>query len=295
MIEYTCEKCNYRTNIKTHYNRHCKTKKHIKNCNINPIKITYLKCSCCKYKTIRKDLLDRHIKTHNKQIETNISGNQIIDFQTKLIDKLIEKSNSANTTLSNSNNTATLSNSNNTATLSNNTINTKNQNVYNYIVNNVKPSTNVQIELEKPFTEEEINSIKDKSALESSYEYIHNRFINNRKADEKLLVCSDVSRNKFSYYNENNEWVIDMKLRNLSELIFDKIVKIIHIQLEFDSNKDDYEKFLKDTLKQIKLYNELKNTLKEKPAKLLNKLYKDTIIDDNYISEHQKLINKKVN
>jgi frataxin-like iron-binding protein CyaY len=221
------------------------------------------------------------MNTHNKQLKNNSSGDQMIDFQTKLIDKLIEKSNSINTTLTNSN-------SNN----SNNTINTKNQNVYNYIVNNVKPSTNVQIELEKPLTPEEIINIKDKSPLEGSYDYIHNRLINKRDYDERLLICSDISRNKFSYYNENNEWVIDMKLKNLLELIFDKISKIVQNQLEFKKNKYDYEKFLEETLKQINLYNELKNTLKEKPTKLLNKLYKDTQIDDNYILKHKNLVDK---
>ncbi|MBA43205.1 MAG: hypothetical protein CMF62_04240 [Magnetococcales bacterium] len=266
MVDYKCEKCKFTTNNKYLYNRHCLTKKHIRNCNIDTKKLKYLKCPHCKYKTTRKFCLDSHLKAHNKILNTN---DKILEFQTKLIEKLIE--NSSNTTINN---------------------NTKNQNVYNYIVNNVKPSTNVHIELEKPFTKEEIDNIKNKSVLEGSYAYIHNRFINKRDYDEKILVCSDISRNKFSYYNENNEWVIDMKLRNLSELIFNKICKIVNNPLEFDSNKHNYEQFLDETKKQILLYEELKNTLKTKPTKLLNKLSKDTYIDENYISKHKILVDK---
>jgi hypothetical protein len=37
MVEYNCKKCKYSTNIKTHYNRHCSTKKHKRNDKNEPI------------------------------------------------------------------------------------------------------------------------------------------------------------------------------------------------------------------------------------------------------------------
>ena len=291
MLNYECQHCKYKTKYKTHYERHCLSKKHINNCNIANNKIKQFKCSHCNYKTTRKDSLNRHMKKHSINYndvtyESNLFK-KFVKLQTDMVNKIakkgkkiIEKDEKIIELLKEKNKNTTINNT------------TKNKNVYNYIVNNVKPSTNVYIELEKPFTKEEIDNIKNKSALEGSYAYIHNRFINKRDYDEKILVCSDISRNKFSYYNENNEWVIDMKLRNLSELIFNKICKIVNNPLEFDSNKHNYEQFLDETKKQILLYEELKNTLKTKPTKLLNKLSKDTYIDENYISKHKILVDK---
>ena len=39
---YECCNCNYSTIIKTHYNKHLKTKKHMNNLNINDINV--IKC-----------------------------------------------------------------------------------------------------------------------------------------------------------------------------------------------------------------------------------------------------------
>ncbi|MBA43229.1 MAG: hypothetical protein CMF62_04360 [Magnetococcales bacterium] len=124
MVEYICKKCNYETIYKTHYKRHCLSKKHIKNNNYKN-KLTYYKCSQCKYKTTRSDHYDNHIKRHNNVcINTNsgISSNDIINIlkvQTKLIEKLINKSNTNNIT--------------------------NNQTIYNYIVNNIKlQNTNLE-------------------------------------------------------------------------------------------------------------------------------------------------------
>ena len=280
MVDYFCKKCNYKTTYKSHFKRHCLSKLHIKKTN-NKKKINKFKCSKCNYNTSREDLFKRHLKIHN--YDNNISFDEFKNFQLEMFNKINEKDEKIIEIINKNNSNTTINNTTN---------NTKNKNVYNYIVNNVKPSTNVYIELEKPFTKEEIDNIKNKSALEGSYAYIHNRFINKRDYDEKILVCSDISRNKFSYYNENNEWVIDMKLRNLSELIFNKICKIVNNPLEFDSNKHNYEQFLDETKKQIELYEELKNTLKTKPTKLLNKLSKDTYIDEKYISKHKILVDK---
>jgi hypothetical protein len=272
MPEYNCIECNYTSNNKTHYDRHCNTKKHIRICNINNSKIKYYKCSLCKYKTPRKDFYDNHIKNHLKQnnlkkLENPELIDQFIKFQTEMLNKIVEKCNKPAVT------------------------NYNNQNVYNYIVNNIKPTTNIDIEIDKPLTEKEIDIIKNNPVLEGSYLYIHGRFIDKRDNSERLIVCCDLSRNKFSYYNGDNKWVIDMNLKKFFKKIFDKIVNIHTSELEFNPIKDDVFKFIEYTGNKIERYEELKNILDNKQTKLLNKLYKDSRIDDKIIIEHQNKIN----
>ncbi|MBA42401.1 MAG: hypothetical protein CMF62_00140 [Magnetococcales bacterium] len=165
--------------------------------------------------------------------------------------------------------------------------NYNNQNVYNYIVNNIKPTTNVDIEMDKPLTKKEIEIIKNNPVLEGSYLYIHGRFIDKRENSEQLIVCCDLSRNKFSYYNGENKWVIDMKLKSFFKKIFNKIVNIHTSELEFNPMKDDVFEFIDNTGEKIKRYEELKNILENKQTKLLNKLYKDVYIDNTFISKHK--------
>ena len=55
MVNYTCEACNYSTNILTHYNRHLKTKKHQK-------RSKPFRCPECDDCFTLKSSLDRHIE-----------------------------------------------------------------------------------------------------------------------------------------------------------------------------------------------------------------------------------------
>ena len=55
-----CESCNFTTNDKSNFNRHCKSVKHIKNVSGTKRHI----CEICKYSTDKKSNYDRHITTH---------------------------------------------------------------------------------------------------------------------------------------------------------------------------------------------------------------------------------------
>jgi hypothetical protein len=261
MVEFYCKKCNYKTTYKSHYVKQCLTKKHIKNNNYKE-KLTYYKCSQCRYKTPRKDYYEKHVKTHDKSSKNNISFDEFKNFQLEMMERfdkkdqkiieLINKSNKPNVT--------------------------NNQTVYNYIVNNIKPSTNIHSELEKPLTGEEIHYIKSNPALEGVYFFINNRFLKDRNDDEKILVCCDVARNKYYYFGKDNKWHLDMKLKYFFHQVHDKLRTIYIKPINYDPLEHDKNDFLEQVSHQIDGYDGLNKTLKDKPIKLLNKINKDTII-----------------
>jgi hypothetical protein len=276
--EFICEKCSYNTSNKAHYERHCLTKRHLKNYNINiNNKINY-KCSHCKYSTNRKDAYSRHMKRHLNDNAKN-SNVDIIDMLKnkdkqlmRIIKKMNEKDNQICELITK-------------VASSNKTIN--NQNVYNYIVNNIKPSTNIDIEMERPLTNEEIELIKDKPVVEGSYLYIHGRFIDGRKNSERLIVCCDLARSKFSYYNGDNKWVVDIKLKKFFEKVFEKIVNVHTGSFDFEKDKYDVFEFIDETGNKIQKYDNLKKVLKTNQTKLLHRLYDDIKIDKKFINSHQ--------
>ncbi|MBA43228.1 MAG: hypothetical protein CMF62_04355 [Magnetococcales bacterium] len=264
MVEYSCKKCNYRTTYKSHYERHCLSKKHIKNNNYQD-KLSYYKCYQCKYKTTRKDCYENHIKKHinNYNTNKNISFEEFKNFQFEMMERLDEKDQKI----------IELVNKSNTTNITNN-----NQTVYNYIVNNIKPTTNIHSELEKPLTDEEIQYITANPALDGVYFFINNRFLKDRSNDEKILVCCDVARNKYYYFGKDDKWHLDMKLKYFFKQVYNKLSNIYIKHIEFNTSEYDKKKFLDKVQKQVDGYNGLNKTLKDKPIKLLHKINKDTII-----------------
>ncbi|MBA43223.1 MAG: hypothetical protein CMF62_04330 [Magnetococcales bacterium] len=156
---------------------------------------------------------------------------------------------------------------------------TNNQTVYNYIVNNIKPSTNIHNELEKPLTTEEIDYISSNPPLEGIYFFINNRFLKDKSDNEKILVCCDVARNKYYYFGKDNKWHLDMKLKYFFHQVHDKLSSIYIKPIEFDTIEYDKKNFLLQVKKQIDGYDGLNKTLKDKPTQLLNKMKTVTLIN----------------
>ncbi|MBA42842.1 MAG: hypothetical protein CMF62_02395 [Magnetococcales bacterium] len=274
--EFICKKCCYKTLNKAHYDRHCLSKRHLKNYDIKIADKIHYNCTYCKYSTNRKDSYTRHMKRHlndnSKEDMIDMLKNKDKQLM-KIIKKMHEKDNQISELITK-------------VTSSSKTIN-NNQNVYNYIVNNIKPSTNIDIEMERPLTEEEIAIIKNKPVIEGSYLYIHGRFIDGRKNSERLIVCCDLARNKFSYYNGDNKWVIDMKLKRFFEKVFEKIANVHTGSFEFEKDKNDVFEFIDEAGNRIKKYDNLKKVLKTNQTKLLHRLYDDIKIDKKFIDSHQ--------
>ena len=59
-MDYHCSYCNYTTTLKSHYNRHLKSKKHSNRLAGNT-KDTY-ECIHCDYTTLIKNSYDKHVK-----------------------------------------------------------------------------------------------------------------------------------------------------------------------------------------------------------------------------------------
>jgi hypothetical protein len=102
---YICDSCNFTSNLKGDYNRHLKTKKHIRNTN----HVTY-KCKYCSKTYSRRDNLQRHMKQHiqiqneNKQIQKLEQENEkfqgILKEKERCIEALLQKqTNVTNNTL----------------------------------------------------------------------------------------------------------------------------------------------------------------------------------------------------
>jgi hypothetical protein len=145
-------------------------------------------------------------------------------------------------------------------------------------VNNIKPSTNIHSELEKPLTNEEIEYIQVNPALDEVYFFINNRFLKDRSDGEKILVCCDIARNKYYYFGKDNKWHLDMKLKYFFEQVYDKLSNIYIKPIEFNSSENNKKQFLDKVQKQIDGYDGLNKTLKDNPIKLIHKINKDTII-----------------
>ena len=70
MEEYICEKCNYKTNIKSRWNAHILTELHITG--IKKKRSDYLepvKCDHCDYKSKNKTMLKTHLLNNHKTQE----------------------------------------------------------------------------------------------------------------------------------------------------------------------------------------------------------------------------------
>ncbi|MBA42797.1 MAG: hypothetical protein CMF62_02170 [Magnetococcales bacterium] len=270
---YSCEFCNYETNRPSHWKRHINSNKHKTRCyekdnNFDEMKIEMEKHikKELKNKEIEKKL--RIIKKQMNKKENNYKKiiDEIINQKDKQFNQLLDKLANSNKTINN------------------------NQNVFNYIVNNVKPTTNVDIEMDKPLTEKEIKLIQEHSVVEGSYLYIHGRFIDGRNNSERLIVCCDIARKKFSYFNKDNKWIVDIKLKKFFEKVFEKIVNVHTGTIEYDEKKYSVVEFTDFVGKKIEKYDKFKKLLKNNQNELLYKLYDDVRIDKKFIDSHKNEI-----
>jgi hypothetical protein len=157
-------------------------------------------------------------------------------------------------------------------------------NVYNYILNNVKPTTNVHLELSKPLTNEDRERFKMLGAKYAIYEVIYERLVEGRKEDDMILVCFDPSRDKFSYLDKKFNWITDFKLENLINNLIKPILDDIFLKNEF--NPDNFDNFSKNWLE----YNQVTDG---KNKYVINRLKNVTKVSDNFIKNHKKLLIQK--
>ena len=68
-MKYNCKTCEYATNWKSNYTRHCKTQRHLKKAVAGVKQSNYI-CELCNYSSNRKNNYERHCKS-KKYIKKN--------------------------------------------------------------------------------------------------------------------------------------------------------------------------------------------------------------------------------
>jgi hypothetical protein len=282
MTIFKCSICKYKTTNKGHLNRHFKSKKHInKSSTIDNIIdehtgdfnnrsisdlieiITKMdkanKKNILEHKKEIKRIENKYLKLLKEKDETN----------QKILDSILDKS-----VLNTINNT-------NTST-----------NIHNYIINNVRPQTNVKIELDKPLTEDEIKLIDENNPLDGTYLFIYGRLIKDRTEKDKLLICYDFSRKKFSFFGEENNWVDDIGLKKFKNMIYEKINNC-YVRVHKDQNNLSNEEQLKLMDEFLTRYRDFEDLFKgDRNNKIISKLYDNIKINNNFIKNHNIIISE---
>ena len=279
MINYTCALCNFKTTLRSNYNRHLKTKKHnnnlIKNnqkngfdkkCLIIPSKTLNFEnsdpqkpsidpqfysnssnkfyCKYCGKKYSRKDNLKRHLDNGCKE-----KNNEIADLKEK-IDILLNKEAVSSNTNTNSNNT----NSHNT---------TNSNNVQNNTIN-----LNV-------FGKEDLSMLTD----DFKQEMIKGPFKMMPKLMEMVYFNKDFPENHtIKMVNKNKEimkihdeegWKLADKEETVDYILEDKNYEV---DSYYDDNEDEFSIFVKKT------YKKFRKLFDSRDRKLWKKLKRDVDI-----------------
>jgi hypothetical protein len=294
--KHVCAICNYSTYYKSHLEKHYKTKKHICKSNNKIIEEKEPNVNICKYCNKKYSSL-QYLKNHKnicsmkesyiKKLENDVLNNSMkIDKLNELLkiyqDKLEQSENSYDK-LSKTSKTKDDQYIKLVDKIASEKINRPN--VYNYIVNNVKPTTNVKIELSKPLTLKEKSYLKKIGAKYAVYEVIYQRLVEDRSEDSTILVCFDPSRDKFCYLDENYNWITDFKLFKLINTLIKPLLDDIFLKNKAN-NYSEMMLFNENFLE----YNKI---IDGKNKYVINKLKNVTSLDADFISKHKKILDTK--
>ena len=267
---YLCEWCNYKTHIKTHYNRHQKTKKHIRNLevfnakndeSINPphkpsiceekkyipsTKELY-KCNRCDKVFSRQDNLKRHQSKYcNEKNSTNDLKNMLEVMNEKYEIEKKELKDQINLLLNKVGNISVNNTTNNTTI--NNTI----------VLNNYGHEDLSHIS----------TALKNKllkipyGMIPKIIEHIH---FNEEKPENKNIILSNSRDNKIKVFS-GNKWVFKDKNETIDDLVDGKYFIM-------DNHYQIYQNKLTST--QIENYCKFKNLIDNKDKELIENLKKD--------------------
>jgi hypothetical protein len=236
MVTYGCESCKFSSKIKTHYNRHLKTKKHLTNINTSLYSMVttqkdpkktqkdpkktqkdpVFECGYCSSLFSSYAHKRRHEKYRCKEISSNNNKiinekNKIIKKLEKRIDKLIDKA--GNTTINN---------------IQNIQLNNYGNENLSHITDNLKQSL-----LKIPY-----------GMIPKMVEAIH---FNDKFPENKNIILPNKKENKIKIFR-HNKWVYKNKEEVLNDLIDGKYFMMdnfyeTNIDLLTKSNVANYMKF----------------------------------------------------
>ena len=241
---YTCEKCSYKTNVKSNYKKHCLTARHIKLTNITNSYENVSKCigkySCTNCSKVYKSRMG--LWQHNNKcspitniLELNDNKNTVIEnpvIDTTLILKLIQQNETLqNLLVQQSNEKTELINKlierescNNTINSNNNTTNNNHQKFnLNFFLNETcKDAMNIQEFLENiRITFQDLLTIGD-SGFVTGVSDILIKQLRDLDINKRPIHCTD-SKRETIYLKENDAWNKDDKEKSRLKQLIEKV------------------------------------------------------------------------
>ena len=238
-MTFTCTTCNYESNLKSNYDRHLKSKRHLTKVEItseNPPKTLrkpsdkIYTCNYCNNEYTRLDNLNRHQKNCVKQIlEDNATQLELYEKENK---ELKQKNEDLNKTihqikdkqLSVLQKNLKPSNNNNSQIIINNYPNAP----------NIGFPDNIQVG-------ESLNQYVQLGGEKGLGKFISDHWGKDINPIDRSFWMVDSSRNKF-LIRVDDAWVIDLDGKQFQQLNMAKIHKIFDDYVQtFDSDADDFE------------------------------------------------------
>jgi hypothetical protein len=189
--KYICKKCQYSSNNKTNFNKHCLTKKHKektscpksgKDCPIlghvalnREKNVAKFKCEYCGESFISNHM-NRHYTRCNKKKNSDVNSKikELEQLTNNLQERLNKKDEQLKKELENSEKRmlelvkTIVAAKNNGNTINSNNNNNTNYNMY-YIINNFNEAENIEDIMAVPFTQDELDYIEKNGSILGSY------------------------------------------------------------------------------------------------------------------------------
>ena len=239
MTNYKCSVCNYKTNIKTHYDRHIKTNKHRNNMFNRKVKNAFACSICSKTFKYKKNYI-KHYKIHDE----NLVNMDIQENKTSTIENGIVVHNITNHITNN---------------ITNNIVkhyNTNNFSINLFLNDDCKDAMNIE-----EFTKKlhlSINDLmysKDNGYVEGITSIL-NKKLSNMTVKERPIHCCDTDKLLF-YIKKEDTWLKDNDNKHVDDTIYNVQISQVKLLKEWEKKNPNYisdEKLLtewKDILKSI--------------------------------------------
>jgi hypothetical protein len=275
---YNCECCNYNTDKKCNYNRHIKSKKHIKKVNMCN------KCPLCPYFSTRKENLKRHLNSEiHKDLLINLAFLQETDISDKINLKNKINENLRKILLEQENLKKMIPKS------SGNTIINNKLSINVFLNTQCKDAMSIQDFLNQlQFSLDDLKYTKNNGYVEG----ISNMFVKeleNLDPKERPIHCSDKKRLQF-YVKTPNKWEKDDDNTNINKAIGNvqkKQIELMHLWDKENPGWENNDKLIMERLQIAKsVYGSVSNEERNKENKQIKKIISEKIdMDINIITK----------
>jgi hypothetical protein len=244
IVEYFCEKCDYKTKKKGNYNMHIKTEKHLRTYNGD---VYTWECECGK-KYKYDSGLSRHKKGCNK---VNNEGDSSTDGNlTKIVTTLVEENKELRKMIADM--IPKIGNNN----TNNNTMNNNNNNTFNlqvFLTEDCKDAININDFIEGlKIKVEDLEHTKKYGLCEG----IQNIFVNGLKelgTYKRPIHCTDVKRETL-YIKDNNDWKKEAQTNETLKKSLDTVAYKQRKEIkEWEAHNPDWNKTEKGTEEWMKI------------------------------------------